>query len=147
MEGIVSSMLGFDSVGKVFPGVRALAGVSFDVDAGEVHGLMGENGAGKSTLLKILGGECQTDSGQIRIDGREVRFESAAASIAGCAIGIVNGAVIAYLRINPLITTLATMEIVRGLGFKARSRLSRASSWRRVLRRDSRTPLKVSNLT
>ena len=40
-----------------------------------------------------------------------------AAVIAGCAIGIVNGAVIAYLRINPLITTLATMEIVRGLGF------------------------------
>jgi L-arabinose transport system permease protein len=36
---------------------------------------------------------------------------------AGCAIGFVNGAVIAYLRINPLITTLATMEIVRGLAF------------------------------
>jgi L-arabinose transport system permease protein len=40
-----------------------------------------------------------------------------AAVVAGCAIGFVNGAVIAYLRINPLITTLATMEIVRGLGF------------------------------
>jgi L-arabinose transport system permease protein len=40
-----------------------------------------------------------------------------AAVAAGCMIGFVNGAVIAYLRINPLITTLATMEIVRGLGF------------------------------
>jgi L-arabinose transport system permease protein len=40
-----------------------------------------------------------------------------AAVAAGCAIGFVNGAVIAYLRINPLITTLATMEIVRGLAF------------------------------
>jgi L-arabinose transport system permease protein len=40
-----------------------------------------------------------------------------AAVAAGCTIGFVNGAVIAYLRINPLITTLATMEIVRGLGF------------------------------
>src|ERR1700733_14450671 len=80
-------MLSFDSVGKVFPGVRALAGVSFDVDAGEVHGLMGENGAGKSTLLKILGGEYQPDSGQMRIDGREVRFGTAAASIdAGVAV-------------------------------------------------------------
>jgi len=40
-----------------------------------------------------------------------------AAVVAGAAIGFVNGAVIAYLRINALITTLATMEIVRGLGF------------------------------
>ncbi len=40
-----------------------------------------------------------------------------AAIAAGAAIGFVNGAVIAYLRINALITTLATMEIVRGLGF------------------------------
>lgn len=83
----MSSILSFDNVGKVFPGVRALAGVSFDVDAGEVHGLMGENGAGKSTLLKILGGEYQPDSGQMRIDGREVRFGTAAASIdAGVAV-------------------------------------------------------------
>src|SRR5580698_9058653 len=80
-------MLSFDSVGKVFPGVRALADVSFDVDAGEIHGLMGENGAGKSTLLKILGGEYQPDSGQIRIDGKEVRFRNAAGSIgAGVAV-------------------------------------------------------------
>ncbi len=81
------SVLSFDSVGKVFPGVRALAGVSFDVDAGDVHGLMGENGAGKSTLLKILGGEYQPDSGRILMDGTEVRFRHAAASIgAGVAV-------------------------------------------------------------
>ena len=71
----MSSILGFDNVGKVFPGVRALADVSFDVDAGEVHGLMGENGAGKSTLLKILGGEYQPDSGRILIDSTESAFD------------------------------------------------------------------------
>lgn len=43
---------------------------------------MGENGAGKSTLLKILGGEYQPDSGRVLIDGNEVRFTSAASSIA-----------------------------------------------------------------
>ncbi len=78
----MSATLRFDNIGKFFPGVRALDGVSFDVNAGEVHGLMGENGAGKSTLLKVLGGEYQPDMGHILIDGNEVRFSSAAASIA-----------------------------------------------------------------
>ena len=78
----MAATLRFDNIGKVFPGVRALDGVSFDVHAGQVHGLMGENGAGKSTLLKILGGEYQPDSGRILIDGEEVRFPNAAASIA-----------------------------------------------------------------
>ncbi|RDU94644.1 L-arabinose ABC transporter ATP-binding protein AraG [Trinickia dinghuensis] len=78
----MSATLRFDNIGKVFPGVRALDGVSFEVEAGQVHGLMGENGAGKSTLLKILGGEYQPDSGRIMMDGQEVRFPTAAASIA-----------------------------------------------------------------
>ena len=78
----MSATLRFDNIGKVFPGVKALDGISFDVQAGTVHGLMGENGAGKSTLLKILGGEYQPDSGRVMIDGNEIHFASAAASIA-----------------------------------------------------------------
>ncbi|WP_242495525.1 ATP-binding cassette domain-containing protein [Salinicola tamaricis] len=56
-------------ISKAFPGVRALHDVSFDVEAGEVHALLGENGAGKSTLMKVLCGIHRPDSGQIRIDG------------------------------------------------------------------------------
>jgi L-arabinose transport system ATP-binding protein len=85
----VSATLRFDNIGKVFPGVRALDGVSFEVNAGEVHGLMGENGAGKSTLLKILGGEYQPDSGRILVDGNEVKFADAAASI-GSGIAVIH---------------------------------------------------------
>jgi ribose transport system ATP-binding protein len=59
------------NIGKVFPGVVALDSVDFNLDAGEVHVLLGENGAGKSTLVKILSGAYQRTSGNIRIRGVE----------------------------------------------------------------------------
>ncbi|RYG46560.1 L-arabinose ABC transporter ATP-binding protein AraG [bacterium] len=60
----------FDGIGKSFPGVRALDGVSFEAREGSVHALMGENGAGKSTLLKILSGAYHPDEGRLVLDGR-----------------------------------------------------------------------------
>jgi len=63
-------------IGQVFPGVVALDDVHFDLMQGEVHVLLGENGAGKSTLVKILSGAYPRSSGQILLDGVEVRIES-----------------------------------------------------------------------
>jgi ribose transport system ATP-binding protein len=61
-------------VGKSFPGVQALAGVSLSVAPGEVVSVVGENGAGKSTLMKILAGVQMPDEGTLRLDGQDVRF-------------------------------------------------------------------------
>ncbi len=61
---------------KLFPGVRALGGVSFDVREGECHALCGENGAGKSTLIKVMAGAHKRDEGSYLVDGVEVNFKS-----------------------------------------------------------------------
>jgi rhamnose transport system ATP-binding protein len=61
-------------ISKLFPGVRALDNVHFDLRAGEIHGLLGENGAGKSTFIKIITGVHSPDTGEIRIDGESVTF-------------------------------------------------------------------------
>ncbi|MFG6430696.1 L-arabinose ABC transporter ATP-binding protein AraG [Roseateles sp. LYH14W] len=81
------AVLQFDNISKVFPGVKALNGVSFEAHAGQVMGLLGENGAGKSTLLKILGGQYKPDGGRLLLEGQERHFTSAGDAIAaGIAI-------------------------------------------------------------
>lgn len=60
-----------------YPGTLALDQVSAEFRFDEVHGLIGENGAGKTTLVSILGGSKSPTSGNITIDGTEVRLASA----------------------------------------------------------------------
>ncbi len=65
-------LLELRQLAKSFGGARALRGVDFDLQAGEVHALLGENGAGKSTLIKIVTGAHQPDRGTIRVAGELV---------------------------------------------------------------------------
>lgn len=69
----MSVKLEFREISRAFPGVQALERVSFALEAGEVHALVGENGAGKSTLIKIVSGALQADSGEMLLDGRPYR--------------------------------------------------------------------------
>ncbi|MGC0328555.1 ribose transport system ATP-binding protein [Streptomyces sp. SAI-170] len=74
-------LLSMSGITKSFPGVRALDGVDLDVQAGEIHCLLGQNGAGKSTLIKVLAGAHQPDTGTIRWRGEAVTLRSPSAAM------------------------------------------------------------------
>jgi len=69
-------ILRLENITKNFPGTLALDKVNFDLEAGEIHAIVGENGAGKSTLIKIISGIYQSDSGSIYLNGNLVNFKN-----------------------------------------------------------------------
>lgn len=93
---------------KRFPGVLANDKVCFDVNAGEVHALLGENGAGKSTLMRQLFGLYRPDEGEIVIDGKPVVFHSPADAIRA-GIGMIHQ----HFMLVPTLTV--TQNVALGL--------------------------------
>jgi ABC-type sugar transport system ATPase subunit len=96
--------MGFEArdVSKRFGATQALAGVSFDVQGGEVHALLGENGAGKSTLVKIMGGFLAPDEGTLTLDGAPLGVLDPAAAFA-------NGIVVVHQELS-LLPNLSVAE-------------------------------------
>lgn len=76
-----NKVLEVKKINKSFREVQALKDVDFDLNEGEIHGLLGENGAGKSTLMNILYGLYKEDSGEIYIKGEKVDLNSPLDSI------------------------------------------------------------------
>lgn len=97
-----TALLSVSNITKSFPGVKALDDVSFSVQAGTVHGLVGENGAGKSTLMKILSGVYQKDSGTVYFDGKKISKTTPSESMR-------SGLAIIYQELN-LVNSLSVGE-------------------------------------
>jgi ABC-type sugar transport system ATPase subunit len=80
-----TTLLRASGVTKSFPGVRALTGVDFHVEAGEVNALVGENGAGKSTLINLMSGQFAPDEGTIVVGDEPLKGGPLGAHAAGVA--------------------------------------------------------------
>ncbi len=120
----MNKLLEMRDISKHFTGVQALAGVDFDVEAGEVHALVGHNGAGKSTLIKILTGAYGRDGGTIEVEGRPVSFANPGAAQAA-GIGTI------YQEVN-LIPYLTAPENIF-MGREPRGSFGRVD-WRKMRR-------------
>ena len=126
MDGAAPA-IAFDRITKRFGAVVANRGVSFEISAGTIHGIIGENGAGKSTLMSILYGFYQADDGEIRLGGRPARIANTADAIR-LGIGMVHQH---FVLVEPF-TVLETWRSAA----KAGSTCSRASTEARTAARE-----------
>src|SRR5919197_1250678 len=131
---------------KSFPGTQALADLSFDVRAGEVHAVVGENGAGKTTLLMILSGVYAPDAGRILVRGEEVSFARPSDAIAA-GIGTVFQELSLVDGMTVAENVFANRAPTRVLGVIDRRRMARDTrELLGLLRSDLRPDLRVAAL-
>ncbi len=90
-------MLQVENLSKSYGTFRALSGVTFSAQAGEVYGLLGPNGAGKTTLLRILATLLRPDSGTAQVAGYDTQLQGEAVRR---SVGVVNGGMGLYDRLS-----------------------------------------------
>ena len=120
-------LLACTDVRKAFRGLQALAGVTLEVRAGEILGLIGPNGSGKSTLINVVSGYYQTDGGRIALGGHDIARERAH-RIAGLGLARTYQIPRSFRRLSVVDNVaLAAMFGARGHGRETGRRLAR--SW------------------
>ena len=143
-----NNVLEVANLSKTFGGTRALAGLSLEVQAGEVRAVLGENGSGKSTLIKILAGFHHPDpGGSVYVAGTAMPFGNSAASL-GLGLRFVhqNLALVDNLSIEDNLALTNGFPVRLGLirGITSRGRVTGALN-RVGIELDPRTP--VARLT
>ena len=115
-----------EGITKRFPGVVANKDITFAVQRGTVHAIVGENGAGKSTLMKILYGVQRPDEGTIKVDGTVVDLHSPSDAIAA-GIGMVFQHFMLADNLTVLENVVLGAEKLHGIGDGARREIARIS--------------------
>ena len=121
-----SPTLALRGISKRYGPTAALTSVDFDLEAHEVHALMGENGAGKSTLMKILAGTETADAGSIILDGRAVTIDNPQQAR---ALGIAT--------IHQELNTVPAMTVAENLSLGVEPRTKYGTLDRRRMRADA----------
>ncbi|WP_437971548.1 ATP-binding cassette domain-containing protein [Sorangium sp. So ce260] len=124
-----------ERVAKRFGPIKANDDVSLTIQAGAVHGLLGENGAGKSTLLRILGGLLRPDAGRLRFDGRPVALASPADALAA-GVGVLHQEPLDFPPLTVLESFLVARPRAARAGVGARSVLAGVFLPRRAAREE-----------
>ncbi|MBA3473961.1 MAG: ABC transporter ATP-binding protein [Rubrobacter sp.] len=107
-------MLAIRDVSKSFGGLRALKEISFEVNEGEICGLIGPNGSGKTTLFNVISGLTRPDSGRIEFEGRDLS-RSKPKAIAGLGVGRT------FQTVRPLANLSARDNLLPGLLYGGRA--------------------------
>src|SRR5437899_7741794 len=117
--------LRLSDVVKTYPGVVALKGVSFEVDEGEVHALVGENGAGKSTLMAVAAGSTLPDRGSVEIGGHAMADPS---PLAAQELGLA----VVYQHLSILEDLTVAENMIFAMPKHRRPSMARATTWTRA---------------
>lgn len=133
----MEKLLELNKITKSFPGVKALDGVSFSIDKGCVHAIVGENGAGKSTLIKIISGALQPEQGEIVFEGDKLSYITP-----GSAKKLGIGVIYQELSLVPSLTVLENLF----LGRKEKGRLGPDKKVLRAKALESFQQLGIANI-
>jgi ribose transport system ATP-binding protein len=126
--GTIVPTLTISELSKTFGGTKALDGVALCVQAGEVHGLLGQNGSGKSTLIKILAGFYEPDPGaKVEIAGRHITLPIPPGGFARLGISFVHQ----HLGLVPTLTVLENL-LVADIAVENRWAINRHAEARRA---------------
>jgi len=140
-------ILEMKGISKEFTGVKALSNVSFKVEKGEIHCLVGENGAGKSTLMKVLSGVYPhgTYSGDIVFEGEVQRFSGISDSV-GAGIVIIYQELALFPDLSVYENIFAGNEVKRGSVVNWNETIARAKDMLRMVKLDVNPEMLVKDL-